>query len=120
MVGTELAAAGLVLVSLLNVKGRLLALVLGEGRCALHELGAYEPLAEAVRRLTGDLNALAGRHLRPRMAEVISASARRVIAAELLTPLLPSIDGGNGVVVVPTMALSAIPGVRCRVSSAGR
>ncbi|MEU0521687.1 CHAT domain-containing protein [Streptosporangium sp. NPDC006007] len=112
MVEERLAAAGLVLVSLLNVKGRLLALVLGEGRCRLHELGAYEPLAEAVRRLTGDLNALAGRHLRPRIAEVINTSARRqlaVIAAELLSPLLPSISGASGVVVVPTMALSAIP-----------
>ncbi|WP_248964617.1 CHAT domain-containing protein [Sphaerisporangium perillae] len=112
MVQAELAATGLVLVSLLNVKGRVLALLLGEGRCRLHELGPYEPLAEAVRRLTGDLNALAGRRLRPRMAEVIGASARRqlaAIAAELLTPLLPAIRGASGVVVVPTMALSAIP-----------
>lgn len=112
MVEAELASAGLMLVSLLNVRGRLLALVLGGGRCELRELGAYEPLAENVRQLSSDLNALAGRQLRPRLAEVINASARRRLAAVagvLLAPLLPVIGGARGVVVVPTMALSAIP-----------
>ncbi|MEU7743439.1 CHAT domain-containing protein [Nonomuraea sp. NPDC049158] len=112
VVEAELAAAGLALVSLLNVRGRLLALVLGAGRCRLLELGAYEPLAEAVRRLTGDLNARAGRNLRPALALVIEASLRRqlgTIADGLLAPLLPSLAGASGIVVVPTMDLSAIP-----------
>ncbi|MFG1684551.1 CHAT domain-containing protein [Nonomuraea sp. NPDC049269] len=111
-VEAELAAAGLALVSLLNVQGRLLALVLGAGRCRLLELGAYAPLAEAVQRLTGDLNARAGRNLRPNLAAVIDASLRRqlaTIADGLLAPLLPSLAGADGIVVVPTMALSAIP-----------
>ncbi|WP_433518090.1 CHAT domain-containing protein [Nonomuraea sp. CA-143628] len=112
VVEAELAAAGLALVSLLNVRGRLLALVLGAGRCRILELGAYEPLAEAVRRLTGDLNARAGRNLRPALAAVIEASLRRqlaTIADGLLAPLLPSLAGARGIVVVPTMDLSAIP-----------
>ncbi|MBT2229869.1 CHAT domain-containing protein [Nonomuraea sp. NEAU-A123] len=112
VVEAELAAAGLALVSLLNVRGRLLALVLGAGRCRLLELGAYAPLAEAVQRLTGDLNARAGRNLRPNLAAVIDASLRRqlaTIADGLLTPLLPSLAEAHGIVVVPTMALSAIP-----------
>ncbi|MEU4227214.1 CHAT domain-containing protein [Nonomuraea sp. NPDC026600] len=112
VVEAELAAAGLALVSLLNVRGRLLALVLGAGRCRLLELGAYAPLAEAVQRLTGDLNARAGRNLRPNLAAVIDASLRRqlaTIADGLLTPLLPALAGAHGIVVVPTMALSAIP-----------
>lgn len=112
MIEAELAAADLVLVSLMNVRGRMLALVLGAGRCVLHELGPYEPLAEAVQRLTSDLNARAGRQLRPRMAEVIGASVQRqsdYLAAELLAPLMPSIERARGIVIVPTMALSAIP-----------
>ncbi|SDJ72758.1 CHAT domain-containing protein [Nonomuraea jiangxiensis] len=108
----ELAADDCVMVSLFAVDGRLLALTLGNGRCRLHELSAYEPVAEAARRLAGDLNAQAGRILRPAMRAVIEASARRqlgIIADAVVTPLRAELAGARGIVIVPTRGLSAVP-----------
>ncbi|AQZ64386.1 unnamed protein product [[Actinomadura] parvosata subsp. kistnae] len=107
-----LAEDGLALVSLLNVGGGLLAVVLVNGGCHLHRLSAYEPVAEAARRLAGDLNAQAGRNLRPAMKAVIEASVRRqlgVIAGALEAPLRQALSGARGIVLVPTMGLSAVP-----------
>ncbi|TYB65455.1 CHAT domain-containing protein [Nonomuraea sp. PA05] len=103
---------GFALVSLLNVDGGLLALVLVNGRCHLHRLSAYEPVAEAARRLAGDLNAQAGRNLRPAMRAVIEASVQRqlgVISDALGAPLRQALSGARGIVLIPTMGLSAVP-----------
>ncbi|MEU8394857.1 CHAT domain-containing protein [Nonomuraea sp. NPDC048892] len=111
-VESALAEDDLAMVSLLNVDGTLLALVLVRGRCHLHRLSAYEPVAEAARRLAGDLNAQAGRALRPALKEVIEASVRRqlgVIAGALEAPLRQALSGARGIVLVPTMGLSAVP-----------
>ncbi|MEV0310855.1 CHAT domain-containing protein [Nonomuraea fuscirosea] len=111
-VEAALAEDDLALVSLLNVDGALLALVLVRGRCHLHRLSAYEPVAEAARRLAGDLNAQAGRALRPALKEVIEASVRRqlgVIAGALEAPLRQALSRARGIVLVPTMGLSAVP-----------
>ncbi|MEV0390951.1 CHAT domain-containing protein [Nonomuraea sp. NPDC050643] len=100
------------MVSLLNVGGGLLALVLAGGRCHLHRLSAYEPVAEAARRLAGDLNAQAGRNLRPAMRAVIEASVQRqlgVITGALLAPLSQALSAARGIVLIPTMGLSAVP-----------
>ncbi|MFG1706271.1 CHAT domain-containing protein [Nonomuraea sp. M3C6] len=111
-VEAALAADDYAMVSLLNVDGTLLALTLGRGRCRLYELSAYEPVAEAARRLAGDLNAQAGRILRPAMKAVIEASVRRqlgIIADAVIAPLTQALSGVRGIVLVPTMALSAVP-----------
>ncbi|MFC4120654.1 CHAT domain-containing protein [Nonomuraea zeae] len=107
-----LAADDSALVSLFAVGGALLALVLVRGRCRLYELSAYEPVAEAARRLAGDLNAQAGRNLRPAMKAVIEASVQRqlgVIEDAVIAPLRAGLAGTRGIVLVPTMALSAVP-----------
>ncbi|MFC7108136.1 CHAT domain-containing protein [Nonomuraea rubra] len=107
-----LADDGFAMVSLLNVGGGLLALVLVDGRCHLHRLSAYEPVAEAARRLAGDLNAQAGRNLRPALRAVIEASVERqlgVLAAALGAPLRQALSGARGIVLIPTMGLSAVP-----------
>lgn len=107
-----LAEDGLALVSLLNVGGGLLALVLVDGRCHLHRLSAYEPVAEAARRLAGDLNAQAGRNLRPALRAVIEASVQRqlgVLAGALAAPLRQALSAARGIVLIPTMGLSAVP-----------
>ncbi|MEV4177988.1 CHAT domain-containing protein [Nonomuraea sp. NPDC049709] len=111
-VEAALAADDLALVSLLNVDGGLLALVLVRGRCHLHRLSAYEPVAEAARRLAGDLNAQAGRNLRPALKAVIEASVQRqlgVITDALTAPLRQALSAARGVVLIPTMGLSAVP-----------
>ncbi|MEV4801676.1 CHAT domain-containing protein [Nonomuraea sp. NPDC049421] len=111
-VESALAEDDLALVSLLNVDGGLLALVLVRGRCHLHRLTAYEPVAEAARRLAGDLNAQAGRNLRPALKAVIEASVQRqlaVIGDALAAPLRQALDGARGIVLIPTMGLSAVP-----------
>ncbi|MEV1000493.1 CHAT domain-containing protein [Nonomuraea sp. NPDC050202] len=107
-----LAEDGLAMVSLLNVGGGLLALVLVDGRCHLHRLSAYEPVAEAARRLAGDLNAQAGRNLRPALKAVIEASVQRqlgVLTGALGAPLRQALSGARGIVLIPTMGLSAVP-----------
>ncbi|MEO3867925.1 CHAT domain-containing protein [Nonomuraea sp. B12E4] len=111
-VESDLAADGCAMVSLFAVGGRLLALTLGDGRCRLHQLSAYEAVAEAARRLAGDLNAQAGRILRPAMRAVIEASARRqlgIVADAVIAPLRAELAGVRGIVIVPTRGLSAVP-----------
>jgi CHAT domain/Tetratricopeptide repeat len=99
------------LVSLMGRGDRLVALVLRGGTARMVPLGAYELAAEAQRRLLSDLDALAGRRLPERMAAVVHASLRRQVGTlsdELLAPLRPHLSGGE-LVLVPTMALTALP-----------
>ncbi|GIH26681.1 CHAT domain-containing protein [Acrocarpospora phusangensis] len=110
----ELAAAGLTMISLLNVDGRLLGLVVRDHRISLHPLGDYAPMAEAARRLAADLGVLAGRNRPRRIREVVEASARRqraLLGGTLLGPLLPALTGG--VVIVPTGVLAGVPWSLC-------
>lgn len=108
-VGTSLG--GRTLVSLMSRRGRLVALVLRDGTARMVSLGSYEAAAEAQRRLLSDLDALAGRRLPERMAAVVQASVRRqlgVLSAEVLAPLR-TVIGDTELVLVPTMALTALP-----------
>jgi CHAT domain len=117
-VAAALAASGQVLASFAVQDGRMLAVTIVDGRFALTPLGDFAIVAEAARRLTADLDVLAGRRLPPRLAAVINDSIRHHLAeldALLLTPLrLPldpgaAGDGGVGVVLIPVGVLSAVP-----------
>ncbi|MFC4590476.1 CHAT domain-containing protein [Sphaerisporangium corydalis] len=107
----ELAAADLALMSLLHMRGRLWALVVRRSRFRLYELGEYAPAAEAGRRLAGDLRAAAGRYVPGRLRSVIGLSIRRQVETitSALGPALAAATGASGLVVVPTMALAALP-----------
>jgi hypothetical protein len=110
-VAAALAGAGLTLVSYTRRHGQLVGLVIRDGAARMVGLGRYDVAEEAQRRLLGDLDALAGRRLPDRMAAVVHASVRRqvaVLSAELLAPLARHL-GSGGVVLVPTMALAALP-----------
>ena len=60
-VAATLAASGHVLMSLAVHGGRMLAVTIAGGRFRLTPLGDFAVVAEATRRLTADLDALAGR-----------------------------------------------------------
>jgi CHAT domain len=111
-----LAASGHVLASIAVHDGRLLAVTIADGRFRLTRLGDFAVVAEAARRLTADLDTLAGRRLPARLDAVIRESVKRqlgVLAAELLVPLRPEIgrpgETGTGLVIVPVGMLSAVP-----------
>jgi CHAT domain len=115
-VAAALAASGQVLASIAMHDGRLLAVTIADGRFRLTSLGDSDVVAEAARRLTADLDTLAGRRLPARLDAVIRESVKRqlaVLAAELLLPLRPAIglpsETGAGLVIVPVGMLSAIP-----------
>ena len=108
-------AAGLgadrAMVVLVRYAGRLLALAIRDGATRAVGLGDTAVVEEAQRRLLGDLNALAGRHLPERLAAVIRESIGRqlaVLTAEVTAPLRPLL-GDRDVVVVPTMSMSGMP-----------
>jgi tetratricopeptide (TPR) repeat protein len=110
-VSAALAESGQVLACILVRGGRMHALVLGRDPVSLVALGDFEAAAEAARRLSADLDALAGRRLPARMEAVIRESARRqalVLTAEILAPLRPSL-GDAGVILAPAGALAGIP-----------
>jgi hypothetical protein len=99
------------LISLLARDGRLLAVALNEGHASLIGLGDRAAAAEAARRLSADLDTIAGRRLPARLESVISASIRHqaeVLTAELLAPLRGKL-GDGGVVLIPLGALAGIP-----------
>lgn len=99
------------LVSILASGNRLLAVVVRGGKVQLVDLGNLDAAREAARRLTADLDTLAGRRLPARLETVIRESIRtqtRTLTAEIAAPLWPSL-GDNGVVVVPTGALASLP-----------
>ncbi|WP_336204248.1 CHAT domain-containing protein [Nonomuraea sp. LPB2021202275-12-8] len=111
-VEAELDSAGLVMVSLLCVDGRVLALVLRDGTVRLQPLGPYELVAEATRRLGADLGVLAGRTRPARLRQVIEASVRTQMATlndALIAPVSALIGDRRPLVIVPTMAMSAVP-----------
>ena len=96
---------------LLSQDGQLLAVLLGAGAVRLLSLGRYDVAAEGARRLTADLDTLAGRRLPARMEAVVRESVRHqteALDAQIMTPLRSSLPGG-GLVVVPTRALAGIP-----------
>ena len=99
------------LVAVLARDGRMLAVALGKGSVRLIELGDFDAAAEAARRLSADLDTLAGRRLPGRLEVVIRESIRRqadVLTAEVLAPLRAWI-GEDGVVLIPAGALASIP-----------
>jgi tetratricopeptide (TPR) repeat protein len=110
-VGAALASSGQSLASIAVHDGRMLAVTLGAGGVRLIRLGDFGAAAEAARRLTADLDALAGRRLPPRLEAVIRESVRRqtlVLDREVVAPLLPAL-GRGGVVIVPVGALACVP-----------
>jgi tetratricopeptide (TPR) repeat protein len=110
-VAGALAESGQTLVSLMSRHGQLVGLVIADGTARMVGLGRYADAAEAQRRLLGDLDALAGRRLPDRMAAVVHGSVRRqldALSTELLAPLARHLGPGD-LVLVPTMALSALP-----------
>nr|WP_231499905.1 CHAT domain-containing protein [Saccharothrix sp. NRRL B-16314] len=102
---------GRAMVSFAVSDDELIALVLAGDRVRMVRLGSAAAATESARRLHADLNALAPDHLPPRLADVISASARREaekLDRLLLRPLAPMI-GSRELVVVPTGALYVVP-----------
>jgi tetratricopeptide (TPR) repeat protein len=113
-VTAALAVSGQVLVSLAVHDKQLLAVTIAGNRFRLTHLGHLTPVAEAARRLTADLDVLAGRHLPARLSAVISESVRHRVTeldAALLAPLRPVIGSVSdlGVVLIPVGELAAIP-----------
>ncbi len=110
-VAAALAESGQVLVSIAVRGERMLAVTIAAGRVRLTALGGIGAAAEAARRLTADLDALAGRRLPSPLETVIRESVRRqtsILAAEVVAPLLPVL-GQAGVVIVPAGALAGVP-----------
>ncbi len=106
-----LQASGQALVSILARDGGMHALVLSGGRIRLIRLGDLGAAAEAARRLTADLDAVAGRRLPTRLEAVIRQSIRHqtdVISAEVIAPVR-ALLGDGGVVIAPAGALAGIP-----------
>jgi CHAT domain len=123
-VSAALAESGQSLVGIVARPGGMAAVVAGggpRGRARLVRLGDFEAAAEAARRLSADLDTLAGRRLPGRLEAVIRESARNQAAAladEAIAPLLPYL-GDGGVVLVPAGPLAdvpwgALPGLRGR------
>jgi tetratricopeptide (TPR) repeat protein len=110
-VAEALESSGQVYAGILVRDDRMLAVTIRNGRVRLTSLGDFTTATEATRRLTADLDALAGRRLPPRLEVVIMDSVRHqteVLYNEVVAPLLPEI-GDVGVVVVPTGPLAGVP-----------
>jgi tetratricopeptide (TPR) repeat protein len=110
-VGAALEHSGECLVGILARQGVMLAVVVRHESVRLIQLGDFEVAAEAARRLSVDLDALAGRRLPARLEAVIRESVRHqteVLSTEIIAPLRSSI-GDGGVVVVPAGPLASIP-----------
>jgi tetratricopeptide (TPR) repeat protein len=106
-----LAETGQCMACLLSQGGQLLAVLLGAGAVQLLSLGRYDVAAEGARRLTADLDMLAGPWLPARMEAVVRESVMHqteALDAQIITPLRSSLAEG-GLVVVPTRALAGIP-----------
>jgi tetratricopeptide (TPR) repeat protein len=110
-VGQALAENGQVFAGILVREERMLAVTIRDERVRLVYLGDFAPAAEAARRLTADLDALAGRRLPSRLETVIRDSIRyqtKILTDQLVAPLLPAF-GDSGAVIVPSGALGGIP-----------
>jgi tetratricopeptide (TPR) repeat protein len=113
-VTAALAVTGQALVSLAVHDKQLLAVTIAGNKFRLTHLGPLAPVAEAARRLTADLDVLAGRHLPARLSVVISESVKRRVTeldAALLAPLRPVLGSASdrGVVLIPVGELATIP-----------
>jgi tetratricopeptide (TPR) repeat protein len=110
-VGDALAASGQVLAGILVHDDRMLAITIRGHTVRLIRLGDFATAAEAARRLTADLDALAGRNLPARLEAVIRDSVRHqteILDAEVIAPLTPVVSG-DGLVIVPVGALASVP-----------
>jgi hypothetical protein len=110
-VSAALAESGQTLVGIVPGPAGMTAVVVGRGRARLVRLGEFEASAEAARRLSADLDTLAGRRLPARLETVIRESAQHqaaVLTAGILAPLR-SVLGDGGVVFVPAGPLAGVP-----------
>jgi hypothetical protein len=112
-----------VMVCFVSRQGRLYGVVVDRSGVRLCPLGDRAAAEEATHRLLADLDALAGRVLPTRLAEVIRGSLQRqldVVNDQVLTGLRDVLcdvlgdepgdgRGDAGVVVIPTRALSSLP-----------
>jgi tetratricopeptide (TPR) repeat protein len=110
-IGAALSQSGQSYVGILVKDGRLLAVTISAERVRRTELGDFTTVAEAARKLTADLDALAGRRLPARLEAVIRESVRQqteTLAEHVVTPLLPTLKD-DGAVIVPVGALASVP-----------
>ena len=99
------------LVSYLNLRGRLAALVVTARRAVVVPLGTIDDIAEPLQRLRIDLDVAAGRRLPAPIAASVRASTTRhgaMLSAQLIDPLLPTV-GDADLVLVPTGPLLTVP-----------
>jgi tetratricopeptide (TPR) repeat protein len=105
----ELADAAMVIY--LRDGAVLWALVAVGGSARLVPVGRHADAEEALLRLRADLDAQAGRVLRPRLAAAVAEATRRdagTLAAAVLDPVLDLV-GDRDLVVVPTGTLMTVP-----------
>lgn len=110
-IGAALQASGQTLVAILDRDGEAHAIAVAGGRVQLIRLGDFAAAAEAARRLTADLDAVAGRRLPARLEAVIRESISHqteVISTAIIGPLR-GLLGDGGVVIAPTGALAGVP-----------
>jgi CHAT domain-containing protein len=91
--------------------GAMVAVVVRPGPARLVPLGDFEAAAEATRRLTADLDTLAGRRLPSRLEAVIKESVgyqAQTLTAQIIAPLRPWL-GDDGIVFVPAGPLASVP-----------
>jgi CHAT domain-containing protein len=98
------------MVSYINHDHRLFALVLHDGETRLAELGDVRNVAETVRRLISDLDAMSGWHVPAHINAVLRQSANRHLAQLQQILLNPFHDLlGARVVIIPSTGLFTIP-----------
>jgi tetratricopeptide (TPR) repeat protein len=110
-VQAALGESGQSLAAILATDGRLIAVLITGTGVRLIRLGDAAAAAEAARRLSADLDTLAGRHLPSRVDSVVRDSVRQQTAAlnaEIIAPLR-SWAGDGGLVLTPPGALAGIP-----------
>ena len=110
-VRAALELSGQTLVAILGRDGQMVAVVVRHGAARLVRLGDFETAAEAARRLSADLDTLAGRLLPARLEAVIRESIRHqaaTLTAEIVAPLRGAL-GDGGIVFVPAGPLAGIP-----------
>src|SRR5262249_55396348 len=89
----------------------MLAVTIRGQQVKLVTLGDFARATEATRKLTADLDALAGRRLPARLEAVIRDSIKNqtaILEAEIIKPLHPVL-GDEGVVLIPTAPRPGVP-----------
>jgi tetratricopeptide (TPR) repeat protein len=110
-VSAALEESGQTLVGIVVRPGAMVAVVVRPGSARLVPLGDFEAAAEAARRLTADLDTLAGRRLPSRLEAVIKESVghqAQTLTAHIIAPLRPWL-GDDGIVFVPAGPLASVP-----------